>query len=191
MASRSDTKTRILDIAEGLMQRLGYNAFSYQHISSQLGIKNAAIHYYFPSKEHLGADIIRRNRERFHALVNRWQTGVDCWAQLDGFIEVYQTNLHEDNKVCLIAIAASAYYTLPASVKKEALALASEILTWLTKLLETGRISGDFHFEGPAHYKAAATASSLTGALQLARICGNEHFYHIIAQIKTDLKTSI
>ena len=60
MAPRGTTKRRILDLAENLLQRLGYNGFSYQHLSKELGIKNAAIHYHFPTKEELGVEIIER-----------------------------------------------------------------------------------------------------------------------------------
>jgi TetR/AcrR family transcriptional repressor of nem operon len=47
---RQDTKKRILDMAEDLLLTRGFNAFSYQHISSELGMKNAAIHYHYPKK---------------------------------------------------------------------------------------------------------------------------------------------
>ena len=50
-----NTRGAILDAAEELLQRRGYNAFSYHHIAVQLGIRNAAIHYHFPAKEDLGS----------------------------------------------------------------------------------------------------------------------------------------
>ncbi|MBB4046226.1 AcrR family transcriptional regulator [Bacteroides reticulotermitis] len=37
-------------MADELIKTIGYNAFSYADISKQLNIKNAAIHYYFPTK---------------------------------------------------------------------------------------------------------------------------------------------
>src|ERR1041384_893083 len=60
-----DTREEILNCAEELWQRRGYNGFSYHHIAVQLGIRNAAIHYHFPSKENLGVALIQRYRERF------------------------------------------------------------------------------------------------------------------------------
>ena len=46
----SITREKILELGENLIRTKGYNAFSYQDISSKLGIKNAAVHYYFPTK---------------------------------------------------------------------------------------------------------------------------------------------
>ncbi|MEL7005841.1 MAG: helix-turn-helix domain-containing protein, partial [Bacteroidota bacterium] len=47
------------------MLKRGYNAFSFSDISKPLGIKNAAIHYYYPTKEKLGIDILRKEQELF------------------------------------------------------------------------------------------------------------------------------
>ena len=60
MARGRDTDEQILNAAEDLLQRRGYNAFSYHHIAIQLGVRNAAIHYHFPSKEDLGVALVKR-----------------------------------------------------------------------------------------------------------------------------------
>ena len=44
------TKDKILDLASNMLQEHGYNGFSYGHISKQLGVRNAAVHYHFPTK---------------------------------------------------------------------------------------------------------------------------------------------
>ena len=49
----TNTKRVILDLAESLLQEKGFNGFSYAHIATELGVKNAAIHYHFPTKEAL------------------------------------------------------------------------------------------------------------------------------------------
>src|SRR5215510_2912589 len=51
--SEADTRTLILDAAQDLVQRLGANAVSDQHLSEAVGIRKASIHYYFPAKEDL------------------------------------------------------------------------------------------------------------------------------------------
>ena len=65
MSEQKDTKEEVLDLAENLLLDRGFNGFSYANISSALKMKNAAIHYYFPSKADLGLAIIQRARERF------------------------------------------------------------------------------------------------------------------------------
>ncbi|HEY3475881.1 MAG TPA: TetR/AcrR family transcriptional regulator, partial [Anaerolineales bacterium] len=53
MVKIENSKRTILNMAEDLLQYKGFNGFSYAHISSKLGVKNAAIHYHFPTKEDL------------------------------------------------------------------------------------------------------------------------------------------
>ena len=90
MASRGTTKRKILDLAESLLQQRGYNAFSYHHLSSELGIKNAAIHYHFPSKEGLGIKIIERTHDRFKKWTSNPENRIlSAKEQLDWFIKSY------------------------------------------------------------------------------------------------------
>ena len=70
MVKIENSKRTILNLAESLLQDKGFNGFSYAHIASELGVKNAAIHYHFPSKEELGLSVMRRYRERFKLWVN-------------------------------------------------------------------------------------------------------------------------
>lgn len=56
----NDTRTRILDVAEDLIQRVGLNAMSYKHISDAVGIRKASIHHHFPNKENLVDELLNR-----------------------------------------------------------------------------------------------------------------------------------
>ena len=59
-----------MDLAESFLQDKGFNGFSYAHIAAELGVKNAAIHYHFPSKEELVCAVIQRYRDRFQLWIN-------------------------------------------------------------------------------------------------------------------------
>jgi len=56
----NDTRTKILDVAEELIQRVGLNAMSYKHISDVVGIRKASIHHHFPKKENLVDELLNR-----------------------------------------------------------------------------------------------------------------------------------
>ena len=65
----NDTRSEIIRLGSELIRSIGYNSFSYADISKALNIKNAAIHYYFPSKSDLGVEIIRKNLNAFNELI--------------------------------------------------------------------------------------------------------------------------
>jgi len=58
--THTDTRTQILDIAEQLARQRGFSGFSYRDISQPLGIRNAAVHYHFPTKADLGIALLER-----------------------------------------------------------------------------------------------------------------------------------
>ncbi len=68
------TGTRILDVAEGLVQVRGFNGFSYADISAELGITKAALHYHFAAKADLGLALITRYAGRFTEALARIDT---------------------------------------------------------------------------------------------------------------------
>ena len=61
----ADTRSRILDVAERLVQTRGFNGFSYADIAAELQISKASLHYHFPSKAELGEALIGRYAARF------------------------------------------------------------------------------------------------------------------------------
>lgn len=95
------TREKIIELGESLILTRGYNAFSYQDISRELGMKNAAIHYYFPSKANLGTSIVRTNIQRFEEMVENMETrGFSEWQQLESFVKIYIKSNREGNCVC-------------------------------------------------------------------------------------------
>jgi AcrR family transcriptional regulator len=188
MASRGSTKRKILDLAESLLQRRGYNAFSYHHLSQELGIKNAAIHYHFPSKEVLGLQIIERTSDRFKKWTNNHEHRIlPTKNQFDWLVKSYQYHLNSNNRVCLIGSLATDYYTLPRSMQSAINELSYEVQSWTARLLDNGRQAGELQFEGRSQDKALSIISSLTGSLQLARLLGNEYHFRIVNQIYIEL----
>ena len=60
-----DTSTRILDVAERLVQVRGFNGFSYADVAGELNITKASLHYHFAGKAELGEALIAAVRGPF------------------------------------------------------------------------------------------------------------------------------
>lgn len=184
---RSETKDKIAELATELVQQVGYPSLSYQQISSQLGMKNAAVHYHFPSKEDLGLDVVRRDHEFFAKFAVSLQDK-SPEEKLDAFLASYQQYLENGNRICMIGASASDYKQLPDSIRQEAAAYLAGVKEWFTSLLAAGKADGVFQFKGSAAGKAALIISALAGALQHARLMGNDHYLAVVAQLKLELK---
>jgi AcrR family transcriptional regulator len=181
-----------MDLAESFLQEKGFNGFSYAHIANELNVKNAAIHYHFPSKEALVAAVIQRYRDRFKLWINNSRIkDLSPQEKLDWFLNIYTSTRADNGKVCLAGSLETEFNSLPNSVREQTQALTRELLTWLQATLQEGREAGVFHFSGDPADKAALILSSLQGGLQMARALGTNKFRAVVEQHKQDLLTVV
>src|SRR5262249_6232579 len=96
-------KQRILDAAQALIQQVGANAMSYQHISDAVGIRKASIHHHFPTKEGLIEALIERYSNCFLGLVDQILAAPKPGLQkLRDYIALFEATLREGahDKAC-------------------------------------------------------------------------------------------
>ena len=185
MASQRDTKTEILDRAENLLLDRGFNGFSYADISSVLGIKNAAVHYYFPTKSDLGIAVIQRAKERFTDWTGgERMAGRSAAQKLEALFRLYLRFLEAGQQVCLGGALETDFKTLPPEMQVETQEFASTFLVWMEGVLEEGREKRIFSFPGEAKDQAIVILSSLQGALQMTRAAGPSCLHLAMAQIR-------
>jgi TetR/AcrR family transcriptional regulator, transcriptional repressor for nem operon len=188
MAKIENSKRTILNMAEALLQEKGFNGFSYAHIASELGVKNAAIHYHFPTKEALSIAVVRRYRDRFQLWINNSRVkDLSPEKKLDWFFGIYTDMRADKGKVCLVGSMEAEFNSIPDALQREVESLHKELLTWLQATLKEGRETGVFQFSGEPDNKAVLILSSLQGALQMARALGTGKFHAVVQQHKQDL----
>jgi TetR/AcrR family transcriptional regulator, transcriptional repressor for nem operon len=188
MVRTANTQRAILDLAESLLQDKGFNGFSYAHIAAELGVKNAAVHYHFRTKEELGCAVIQRYRDRFKLWINNSRIqDLPPREKLDWFLGIYTNTRADHGKVCLAGSLETEFNSIPDALREQTGALTRELLAWLQATLDEGRQAGVFRFNGDAAHKAALILSSLQGALQMARALGTAKFRAVVEQNKQDL----
>jgi len=185
----SDTRSQILELADGLFRSRGYTGFSYRDIATQLGVKTAAIHYHFPAKADLGVAVIDRFRDLLRRRTARFMLeGGDPLIQIEAYFRFNQRQCSDTCVlICPLGSVAAAYETMPEVMRERAGLLVQETLAWLERVLQVGQEQGVFHFQGLPRDKAAAVMAALQGALQLARVSGRTVLDGVIAQIRSDL----
>lgn len=170
---RSGTATRILDIAEGLVQTRGFGGFSYADVASELQVTPASLHYHFRGKAELGEALIRRYRIRFGEALNAIDGETSSAPdRLRAYARIY-TDVLRVGRMCLCGMLAAGYETLPAPMRDEVLLFFDENERWLVKVLERGREEGTLAFQDAAPVVAQSIISGLEGALLVARPYGD------------------
>lgn len=188
MATHTDTREKILDTAATLLQRRGFNGFSYKDISEPLGIRNAAVHYHFPAKGDLGTRVIERTREQLREKTADFMAhGGDARVQLEGFFHFVMRDFDRGNPVCPIGATAIDLDTLPPEMQRASRLLQKETLAWMTRVMTLGREQGQLHFEGDAEDRALIVLTAVQGARQIARNGSRKLLVKIFDAIRRDV----
>ena len=183
------TAGKILDIAERLVQTRGYNGFSYADISSELRIRNASVHYHFPSKSDLGRRLVGRYRENFlAALAGLEQDHADARRRLRAYVAIWTRVLRDRDRMCLCGMMAADIASLPRSVRAEIKRFFNENEAWLVRVLKAGQKAGTLKLAGTAEVEARLLTMGLEGAMLVARSYGEvRRFEEIAARLLSGL----
>lgn len=163
----TDTRKRILDLAEALMLGRGFNAFSYQHISAELGVRNAAIHYHFPKKTDLGVALIERYCRRFERYMQS-HAGLSAAEQLERYLELAD-RYYGHGQICPSGILSAELATLPEEMQTATHRFVALMRSWAVQIVEQGKEQGSMHYAGNPLAMGSLISAAMQGALQLAR----------------------
>ncbi len=180
-----DTKAEIIRIGDNLIREKGFNAFSFSDISKQLNIRNASIHYHFPTKTHLGVAIVAEHQAQLENLI-KTSDGKDPLKKLNAFLSIY-TYAKSENKICLVGSLATDLYTVEPQIQTELKKFVDNILNWVTATLDEGRNKKVFFFDINARTKALMIITNMLAAVQLTRLTGKQDFQQIKQTIINDL----
>ena len=176
-----------MDSAQLFVQTRGFPAFSYADIAAEVGIRKASIHYYFPTKNDLGREMVARYREEFRrqrCRIELLTPGAD--QKLQGYAQIFRDMLRSGPdsagvRLCLCGVLVSEWHALSSPVREEVTEFFRENEAWLAGVLDAGRTDGCLHFDGPACVQAQVFLSGLEGAMQTARVYRDVTLYCAIA----------
>lgn len=182
------TRDRIIKEATRLIQNKSYNSISYNDISEAIGIKKASIHYYFQTKEILGAEIISNYSSKIRYLTQKLDRNhPDPVMRLEKYFDWFAKGLEQD-LICPAAVFSVELNTLPPEILDEHRSLFEYYISWLSRLLRDGLDQGSFAFKEPVNQKAEFIASLIEGALLFSRTSGNVDFFErVVVQIKDQI----
>ena len=178
-----DTRTRILDAAQDLIQRVGVNAMSYKHISDTVGIRKASIHHHFPKKENLVDELLKRCQLSYGAhYKNIVKSSESAPEKLRKLARVFEKGL-SNQKLCLVGSISTDSNTLQKhSCKVLEQSIRNTVTIFATVFIQ-GKEEHSLAFTETAEDAAFAFFSFLVGTQIVARSCGGIDFFHKAAQV--------
>ena len=183
-----DTRDQIMEKASELLTQHGFNGFSYRDISTHLGVKNAAIHYHFPTKTDLALALVDEFQQTLRNQTSAFMAyGGPATPQMQGLFMFTESQFCMGRCICPFGALSIDYNDLPEKVQHATERFMSDSVKWLTTVLETGLEQDEFSFKGTADQKAISILAALQGARQMARIQGTDILKGVIEQIRVEI----
>jgi TetR/AcrR family transcriptional repressor of nem operon len=167
------TTTRILDVAERLVQTRGFNGFSYADIALEVGITKASLHYHFATKAELGRTLIARYTQGFESALRTITAQLPrADERLRAYVKLYADVLANE-RMCLCGMVAAEYGTLPAPMQAAIRVFFEYNESWLSRLLEQGSREGCLSVRVAPEQAARMLVGALEGEMLIARAYGD------------------
>ena len=167
---RMKTSEQIISTATVLLQKHGFNAFSYNDISELIGIKTASIHYHYPSKHDLGRSVMINYRNTHINAMSKIDSELNSpLKKLQAFAELFTCTLGDDYRMCPCGMLITDISNLPDSIKIEIQGFFTDNESWLASVLTDGLKKGVFRFDVSPTECARTLFASFEGAMLSAR----------------------
>lgn len=179
------TRSEIIKIADELIREKGFNAFSFYDISKALGIKNASVHYHFPTKNDLGIAVVNEYLAKLEEMMAD-SADKEPTERINVYLSIY-TSTKAEGRICLVGSLASDLQTVDSELKVNLKQLVDKILNWVTDILADGQARGVFAFSVVPRTKALMIITNMLASLQLTRLTDEQDFETIKQTIIKDI----
>lgn len=163
----TQTREAIMDAAKLVVQREGYNALSFRELAKDIGIKNASVHYHFPTKGDLGQALAKRYTEEAKSFLEELSLKTEDGPRtMRAYVEAFRTALKNDNRMCLCGIMLAERDALPEAVLTEVERFRTVNVDWLREFISVHRPAAP---DAEVEDDAVAIFSAIEGAQLVSR----------------------
>jgi TetR/AcrR family transcriptional regulator, transcriptional repressor for nem operon len=158
----TDIADAIMKAAERRMRIGGFHGFSFREIAADVGIKSSSVHYHFPTKDDLAAEVVRRYTDELSEKMDR-NIEIDP-DPISVWTKAFRGTLLSDERLCPCMVLGAGALDIPPKV-------SFEVKRFFTMCLEK------LIAEGLSRDDAAKFLSTLTGATIIAVATGDIDTY--------------
>jgi TetR/AcrR family transcriptional repressor of nem operon len=169
-------KEALLKVAEGKVRLGGYSNFSFRELANEVGIKSASVHYHFPTKADLGAELAHQYTDSFLAALGEpVRIQANGKNPIDVYTQLFRSALIIDDKMCLCGLLGAQSESLPDKVRLEVKRFFNENLAWL-------HAAHTANGENDPRKAAITTISLLEGAMMISKALNDHSYFENVTQ---------
>lgn len=158
-------KQELIIAAQTKVREGGYNNFSFRELAKEVGIKSASVHYHFPTKADLGAEIAKQYTDAFMNALGEPHTITESGNDpITAFAMLFKNSLLQDKQMCLCGLLGAEADILPNLVREEVKGFFNRALIWLEQAYSSSSQTNLLN----AKQLAIQTISILEGAMMIS-----------------------
>ena len=166
----SPSAQRIAEVAQNLVQEVGYNGFSFEHIAKEVGMRKASVHHHFASKADLGVAVVQIYTHEFEEALQVIVINTKTAPQrLTAYADLFEATFANQHHLCVCGMLSAESNSLDAAVKQEVNHFFQLNMTWLTFVVQEGMDSGSLKKVNDAAAVAQTCLSMLEGSMLVGR----------------------
>ncbi|MEM7474817.1 MAG: TetR/AcrR family transcriptional regulator [Planctomycetota bacterium] len=170
-----NTREKLLDVAQELIQRRGLNAMSFRDLSDSVGIRKASVHHHFASKTEMVDALLGRYLQQFGELLDEiLASRASGKTMLKRYCDLFVQTLSSsgNDKGCLCGMLMAELLSLNDSGAAKVRAFLSSNTMAVESMLARGGEDGSLQPNVSTKVTAWMVLATLEGGLLVARCDG-------------------
>ena len=180
-----DTRERILDSAQRLIQTRSFHGFCFQDIANEVGIRKPSVFHYFDSKDELAVAVLQHAADWVVAQLQE-ADALDPAARLQRYFDMFGTIHGKGERMCPLGSFGALFDAISPPVQRALHQHTKWHFDWLESVVRDGVAQGQFAIgDQRPHDVALQIFASVQGALLTGRLATDPH---VIEQIGAALR---
>jgi TetR/AcrR family transcriptional repressor of nem operon len=177
-----DTREKILDSAQRLIQTRSFHGFSFQDIADEVGVRKASLYHYFASKDEVALAVLERAADWVNAQMSKTE-GEEPRDRLEAYFQMFRIIHGKGERMCPGGSFGSVFGAVSSPVQRALHRFSQVHLDWLETIVREGVEHGQFSTGGQRPRDVAVQiVASVQGALLMGRLTSDPHVLDSVAE---------
>jgi TetR/AcrR family transcriptional repressor of nem operon len=181
-----DTREKILNSAQRLIQTRSFHGFSFQDVADEVGIRKASLYHYFASKDEVAIAVLKRAAGWVTSQLEQADV-LDPSERLERYFDLFRVLHGKGERMCPGGSFGAVFGAVSSPVQRVLHAFTKMHLDWLEDVVREGKERGQFSIGDQRPRDVAVQIfASVQGALLTGRLTSDPY---VIDQIATELRS--